>query len=211
MTLARLVVEQQFASLGINMTNAKMTVSTNVRRPEVSYDPADAAIQQNFQEQPAFELDFSRFSFDRGLLNVGNTTLLTQNQQQPQVNGIQSQGFTAVGANAQAVSSTAAVGANGLPLESAVQPVVVPRYRSATPQPIEHDGAMQPDITWKKNSIDVNWQGHSVNIEWSDDFMPQVSVDPRATVEVFLRNQSKITITVEGWPPDFGDIVDFEA
>jgi len=55
-----------------------------------------------------------------------------------------------------------------------------------------------PRTDWDKGVVNVSWSKHRLTIEISDDaFLPDVVIDPPYSIEVFLRNQPNIRISVE--------------
>jgi hypothetical protein len=55
----------------------------------------------------------------------------------------------------------------------------------------------RPEVTWDRGSMSINWTTHSLVIDWDGDHMPQVTIDPKHSVEVFMRTQPYVRITVE--------------
>ena len=53
------------------------------------------------------------------------------------------------------------------------------------------------EITWDKGQTNVEWSGHMLTIDWEGDFMPQVTVEPPHSVEVYLRTKPYFRIRVE--------------
>ena len=53
------------------------------------------------------------------------------------------------------------------------------------------------EITWDKGQTRVSWSGHSLTIDWDGEFMPQVTLDPPHSVEVYLRTKPYFRIRVE--------------
>ena len=66
------------------------------------------------------------------------------------------------------------------------------------------------EISWEKGQMRVSWSSHSLVIDWDGDYMPQVSVDPPHSVEVYLRTKPYFRVLVEENVPltDFGAQVD---
>ena len=55
----------------------------------------------------------------------------------------------------------------------------------------------RPEIEWEKGSMKINWSKHSLVIDWDGDYMPQLTVDPKYSIEVFLRKEPYFRVTVE--------------
>jgi hypothetical protein len=54
-----------------------------------------------------------------------------------------------------------------------------------------------PEVTWDKGYMRINWSKHSIAIDWHGDYMPDMTVDPKHSVEVFLRTQPYFRVMVE--------------
>ena len=55
----------------------------------------------------------------------------------------------------------------------------------------------RPEVTWDKGSMSINWSKHSLVIDWDGDYMPQLTIDPKYSIEIFLRTEPHFRITVE--------------
>ena len=53
------------------------------------------------------------------------------------------------------------------------------------------------EVVWDKGSMSINWSKHSILIDWDGDFMPQLTVDPKYSVEIFLRTEPYFRVSVE--------------
>jgi len=201
MTLAKVVIDQQYASLDIKITPAKMSLQTNARHI-VNNNTTDTKISSiSGMDAPAFELDFSALMSDIGVKDPKEFQ----------------QSFTAKSQAAASETIANTVSDGHAMAATQNNGNVIPQLAK------QHSVRKEPEfeftnipskpaqLTWQNQQLDINWGGKSVSLEWSDDYMPKVTVDPRATVEVALRNQPKLTITVTGWPPEVGAFVDEAA
>jgi hypothetical protein len=57
--------------------------------------------------------------------------------------------------------------------------------------------ASPPEVDWDRGHMRINWSKHSIVIDWDGEFMPQVTIDPKYSVEIFLRTEPYFRITVE--------------
>ena len=53
-----------------------------------------------------------------------------------------------------------------------------------------------PEVSWEKGYISINWSKHSIKIDWDGEYMPQLTVDPKYSIEVFLRTEPYFKVTV---------------
>ena len=56
-----------------------------------------------------------------------------------------------------------------------------------------------PEVEWDKGYMRINWSKHSIVIDWDGEYMPQLTVDPRSSIEIFLRTEPYFRVTVEDW------------
>ena len=55
----------------------------------------------------------------------------------------------------------------------------------------------QPEIVWDKGELSVNWSRHSILIDWDGEFMPEFVVDPKHSIEIYLRVEPYFRVSVE--------------
>ena len=55
----------------------------------------------------------------------------------------------------------------------------------------------RPEVVWDKGQMSINWSKHSLVIDWDGDYMPQLTIDPKYNIEIFLRTEPHFKITVE--------------
>jgi hypothetical protein len=54
-----------------------------------------------------------------------------------------------------------------------------------------------PEIDWDMGYMHINWSKHSVVIDWDGDYMPKMTIDPRYSVNVYMRKEPHFSIRVE--------------
>ena len=54
-----------------------------------------------------------------------------------------------------------------------------------------------PEVEWDKGHISINWSKHSIVIDWDGEYMPQVTIDPKYSIEIFLRTEPYFRVKVE--------------
>ena len=54
-----------------------------------------------------------------------------------------------------------------------------------------------PEVEWDKGYMRINWSKHSIVIDWDGDYMPQLTIDPKYAVEIFMRTEPYFQVTVE--------------
>jgi len=54
-----------------------------------------------------------------------------------------------------------------------------------------------PEVIWDTGHMRINWSKHSVVIDFSGEYMPEMTIDPKYSVEVFLRTEPYFRVMVE--------------
>jgi hypothetical protein len=62
-------------------------------------------------------------------------------------------------------------------------------------------------------SLSINWSSHDLKIEWDDYQSPQITVEPKASVDIRVVQEPYIEISVaeKMIPPEKGVAIDAEA
>ena len=55
----------------------------------------------------------------------------------------------------------------------------------------------RPEVIWDKGYMSINWSKHSIMIDWDGEYMPQLRIDPKHSVEIYLRTEPHFRIRVE--------------
>ena len=197
-SISRLLIEQQFAALGIETTNARLHISTprptfqieNIR-PEMTID----------REGPSFELDWQTVRNESGLRSPNNLSRTLRDKAYGQT----------MQYVAQAVQDGNQLGDVEHPGNRVAQIAKQStRRRTQTEINIGLMPKHSPKVKWNPGHVNVNWSRHQLIVEWDTEFMPEFVVDPPYSVEIFLRDRPYIKISIaEGEAPyDPGRVVD---
>jgi hypothetical protein len=57
--------------------------------------------------------------------------------------------------------------------------------------------AGRPKVKWDPGYINIEWSNHRINIEWEGEYVPDITVDPPYSIEIYLRDKPYFRITVE--------------
>ena len=55
----------------------------------------------------------------------------------------------------------------------------------------------KPEIEWERGYMRINWSKHSVVIDWDGEYMPRLTVDPKYSLEIYLRTEPYFRVSVE--------------
>ena len=58
-----------------------------------------------------------------------------------------------------------------------------------------------PEVIWDKGYMRTNWSKHSIVIDWDGEYMPKLTIDPKHSIEVYLRTEPYFRIIVEEKDP----------
>ena len=53
-----------------------------------------------------------------------------------------------------------------------------------------------PEVEWDKGYMRINWSKHSIVIDWDGEYMPKVTIDPKYSIEIYLRTEPYFRIIV---------------
>ena len=69
-----------------------------------------------------------------------------------------------------------------------------------------------PEVKWDRGYMRINWSKHSIVIDWDGEYMPQLTIDPKSQIEIFLRTEPYFRVSVEDWsdPSTPGRYIDSE-
>ena len=54
-----------------------------------------------------------------------------------------------------------------------------------------------PEVEWEKGHLSINWSKHSIVIDWDGDYMPTLTIDPKHSIEIYLRTKPYFRVIVE--------------
>ena len=54
----------------------------------------------------------------------------------------------------------------------------------------------QPEVVWEKGYMRINWSKHSIVIDWDGEYMPKVTIDPKYSIEIYLRTEPFFRVSV---------------
>lgn len=182
---SRIKIDQQFAQIGIKITPAKLNITMPRRKMRI------------VQETPKMEIDIEKPSFEINMKKVRNEM-----------------GFKDPMTLMRSIRNTAKMRIldyTGQAVQDGNQIGDVTRRGNRIAEVYRSKGLKQtnteiniglmpenlPEISWDKGSINIKWTRNKFNIEWEGECKPEIIVDPKHSVEVFLRNRPSVTITIE--------------
>lgn len=183
--VSRLVIDQQFAQIGIKITPAKLNITMPKRKMKIVQEMPKMKIEI---EKPTFEINMKKIRNEMGFKDPMTFMREIKNSA---INRIYDYISQAVNDGNQ----IAKVDQKGNRI------ALVSRARSLKQSEKEINIGLMPknlpEIEWTKGSIKIKWTKKNFKIEWEGECKPEIIVDPKHSVEVYLREKPYIKISVE--------------
>ena len=197
--ISRITIDQQLAEIGVNITPAKLHIERGRMQMKISTESSQMEIEQ---QEPTFKVNREKINNESGLKTPEAVTMAYRDEGK---------------SGAMRGARTAKDDGNFLGET---------RNRGDRVARLAHNKAMSrmgkkqtnldlmpkslPEVEWSKGSMRINWSKHSVVIDWDGEYMPKLTVDPRYSIEVFLRTEPYFHVSVQTDPgPNApGNIVD---
>lgn len=189
MGIRRINIDQQFAEIGVRTPPAKL----NIRMPRGQLSIKNERPQMQIDRQkPSFNINLAKINSEMGLKAPLELAKNFRND------GKQA-ALKAAGQAKNDGNFLAQAGRN-MPAEKVV-PQLAKSKANARLGPKEYNIGLMPEtpaeISWNKGYMRINWSRHSVVIDYSGDYKPDISVDPKYSVEVYLRKEPYFRVMVE--------------
>jgi hypothetical protein len=178
------VVEQQFAAIGVNVTPAhieiempKLSMNITTELPKMTID----------RKTPTFEMDFDPY-IEGDILEpdvlVGENIARSAFEDERKDGAAQARpgGRRAAGRRGSRIAQTPRRKLKQLALRDIKLKIAPPN---------------RPKVKWDPGYLHIDWSGHRINIDWEGEYIPDVTVDPPYSIEIYLRNKPYFRITVE--------------
>ena len=186
MSIKRLNIDQQIAEIGVKSTPARMNISMQRLQMRVKTESAKMQIDR---KAPSFKVNRKKINNESGLKAPLEQAKAFRNRgKQAALRG--------AGQNKNDGNFLANHNVSG----DRVPKLAKNKAMSRLSQPETNIGLMpqtSPEINWDKGYMRINWSKHSVIIDWEGEYLPQLEVDPRYSVEVFLRTEPYFRVMVE--------------
>ncbi|NLL39955.1 MAG: hypothetical protein GX254_10280 [Clostridiales bacterium] len=183
--ISRIKIDQQFAQIGIKITPAKLNIKMPKQKMKIVQE--DPQMEINI-ERPTFEINMKKVRNEMGFRDP--MTLMREIRN------------TAIDKTYNYISQTVNDGNQMAKVEQKGNRIAGV-YRSKSLKQSQKGiniGLMPkelPEIVWSKGSIDIKWTSRKFKIEWEGECRPEIIVDPKHSVEVYLREKPYIKIIIE--------------
>jgi len=187
MSLLRLNINQQFAQIGVRSTPARMNISMPKGQMRITTETPQMNIDK---KAPSFRINRKKINNESGL--KGPLELAKTFRNKGRSNALQ--------AAANYKNDGNFIANPHIPGDKSIPMLSKNKMKRALAQPEYNVGLMpasSPEITWDKGHMNVNWSRHSVRIDYVGDSLADISIDPKHSVEVYLRTRPSFRVTVE--------------
>jgi len=185
--LMRVNIDQQFAEIGVRNTRAKMNISMPKGQLRINTETPKMQIDRKV---PAFRINRKKINNESGLkgpLELAKTFR----------NSGKSAAFRAM---ANYKNDGNFVANPNIPGDKSFPMLAKNKLMRHMQKPDYNVGLMpagSPDVSWDKGHMRINWSKHSVRIDYDGDNLADISIDPKHSVEVYLRKRPYFRVTVE--------------
>jgi hypothetical protein len=190
--ISKILIDQQLAEVGVNVTPAKMHITTP--RPKITISQENAQMEID-RKAPTFKLNRKKMYSQMRLRTTPELSTDFRNKGKAAA-------ARGAGSRTQDGNFLGNVRNQGDRVAQLAHNKAMARIRQKSQMNIEAIPKEMPEITWDKGHVRVNWSRHSLVIDFDGEFLPQLTVDPNYSVEVYLRTKPYFRITVaEGVDP----------
>ena len=185
--IQKITIDQQLAEIGVHVTPAQL----HIERPHMSMKITTEAAQMEIERQaPRFRINRKKINHESGLKAPSGVTYEFRDA-----------GRTgALKGAKQAKDDGNYLGELRIPGDRVAKLAHQKTMAAIAKRKQTNLGLMPksiPEVEWDKGSMSINWSKHSIVIDWDGEYMPQLTIDPKYSIEVFLRTEPYFKITIE--------------
>jgi len=186
-SIKKLSIDQQFAEIGVHSSPARMRISRPAMQMKITTQSPRMEVSR---KAPSFKMNRKKINSESGL--------------KPPVE--LSKSYRDAGRTG-ALKGTRNAGDEGdflgnqkIPGDRLAKLSRQKTMAAATKKQDLNIGLMpktSPEVVWDKGSMSINWSKHSIVIDWDGEYMPQVTIDPKYSIEIYLRTEPYFRVRVE--------------
>ena len=183
----RITIDQQLAEIGIRSTPAKIHIESPQMQMRIKTEMPEMEIERR---APSFKVNRKKINSESGLKAPDELARVFRDSGR----------VSALRGSRRAVEDGNFLGdllnrgdrVSKLAHERAMQRALKRRQSNIGLMP-----KSIPEIEWDKGYMRINWSKNSVVIDWDGDYLPKVTINPKHSIEVFLRTEPYFRINVE--------------
>jgi len=186
-SIQKVVIDQQIAQLGIRSTPARLNIKSPRMQMKITTEPSQMKIERR---APTFKINRKKINSESGL----KAPLEVAKEYRDKGKTGAFRGTKTAVDDGNFLGETRRKGdrVGQLARNKAMSAVLKKQQLNIGLMPKE-----SPEVVWDAGSMSINWSRHSILIDWDGEFMPQLTVDPKYSVEVFLRTEPYFRVSVE--------------
>jgi len=186
--IPRIVIKQQFAQLGVNVTHARLNISPQKMKMRIKTETPKMEIDR---QAPRFRVNRRKVNSESGLSSPAELSKAFRDAGRAAA----LRGARNAKNDGNFLGDMRRPGdrAGQLAAKKAMEEIYKNQYRL-------NIGLMPsslPEVIWDEGYMHINWSKHSLVIDWDGDYMPQMTVDPKHSVEIYIRTEPYFRIMVE--------------
>ena len=198
--IQKINIDQQLAELGVRTTPAKMHITTPRMEMSISTENPHMEIDR---QAPKFKVNRKKINSESGLKSPSEITMAYRDAGKK----------GALKGTKTAVEDGNFLGELRNPGDR-VAKLSHNKAMAAIAKRRQSNIGLMPkskaEVEWERGYMRINWSKHSIVIDWDGEYMPQLTIDPKSSIEVYLRTEPYFRITVDNVVDPFmpGKIVD---
>ena len=194
-----ITIEQQLAEIGVNRTPAQMHIERSQMEMSIKTEQPQMEIDR---KNPSFRVNRKKINSESGLKPAPELTKAFRDK---------GRSGALRGAKA-AVNDGNFLGDLKRPGDRVAKLARSKTMASLMKKKDMNIGLMpksQPEVEWDKGYMRINWSKHSIVIDWDGEYMPKVTINPKHSIEIYLRTEPYFRIVVNEEDPNVpGRLVD---
>jgi hypothetical protein len=185
--IQQLIIDQKLAEIGVKATPAKMKISMPRMQMKITTENPHMKIES---KAPTFRMNRKKINSESGLKSPLELVKVFRNE------GISGalRGAKTAGEEGDFIGDLRIRGNRIAKISRNKSLASATRKKQLDLRLMPQSS---PEVNWDKGYLHIDWSKHSIKIDWDGEYMPQLTVDPRYSIEVFLRTEPYFKISVE--------------
>ena len=185
--IQKVSIDQQLAELGVRTTPAKMHITLPRMQMSISTESPQMEIDR---QAPKFKVNWKKVRSESGLKSPSEITMAYRDSGKK---GALKGAKTAV-EDGNFLGELRNPGDRVAKLAHNKSMAAMLKKKQAN---VASMPKSMPEVEWDRGYMRINWSKHSIVIDWDGEFMPQLTIDPKYSLEIFLRTEPYFRISVE--------------
>jgi len=198
--IQKIKIDQQLAELGIKYTPGKLNISFPRMKMRIKNEPARMEIER---KAPQFRINRKKINSESGLKSP--IELAQAYRDDGRVGGLRGTKNAADEGNFLGETKHKGDRVGQLARNKTMSAIMKKQQLNIGLMPKN-----RPEVVWDKGTMNINWSKHSILIDWDGEYMPRMTIDPKYSVEIFMRTEPYFRVSVEemDYPGRTGKYVD---